>query len=229
MPGHISTKRRTAPAAVPVVQPDLPEQLEQQQQMQQQQQQPQLQGTSTVQFHSQQPESLPSAAARQRPTATAGLTALRANFMDQPPTRHSSAPAASNHSPIAAAPPRQHDSLGDEFHYVAPNVQRKQVVQVHTLAVQRSVQKQFDCNSLAFFLPEGLAPQAENFVKDARPLPTSSAFLAQSFRLLLSLPAFLAHHVLTPAGRACISPNGTLFATHKLQRDSSDSSRTQRR
>jgi hypothetical protein len=47
----------------------------------------------------------------------------------------------------------------------------------------RGTRHNFDFSSTAFFLPEAAASQAGKFVhRDARPLPTSSSFMAHSFR-----------------------------------------------
>jgi hypothetical protein len=57
--------------------------------------------------------------------------------------------------------------------------------------------KDFDFESPSFFLPEGMSAE-----KSARPLPTSSSFMARSFRSACFHPLSRSHATHTLAGHA---------------------------
>lgn len=121
------------------------------------------------------------------------------------PRRQRSAPAssASALASVAIVPPKRQESdmpvsnlfeekSGDSHWGQVRNklpLFNARVVQAQPSAGARSTHREFDFKSVAFFLPEGIARQAESFTgsKSARPLPTSSAFMAQSFRFMLWL------------------------------------------
>jgi hypothetical protein len=192
MPGNVSTKKRTSAAStVPPPQPQagggvatLKPQLQQPQMLQPQTQQPQTQ--------------------QQQSQIKTELQA-REDDASLPPQRAISAPAASIQFSVAMGLPKSKE-ISEEF--IFPRAPQARVLQISQNPPPRSAQKEFDFKSLAFCLPASMMGQAYNFVaanraedeegaegsrldeeerKKVRALPTSSAFMAQSFRFVQRL------------------------------------------
>jgi hypothetical protein len=186
MPGNVSTKKRTSAASAvpppqlqagggdvslkPPSQPQQPQpQQPQQQQSQSQSQQLQQQQQQHSQFKSPEQQA-------------------RGDDAALPPQRATSAPAAS-----MGLSKTKEGFITEEFSF--SRAPQAIVVQVNKNPPPRSAQKEFDFKSLAFCLPVSMIGQAYSFIsanraedeeekQKVRALPTSSAFMAQSFRFV---------------------------------------------